>query len=92
MFQQIAFTKEGLTSGTHTIKIVCYESGKYVDLDGFLITNDDATLSNISVGCDNIPGFSPSVTSYNVLVPYAYPAIVVTNLSLAYFTISRISS
>jgi len=43
-----------------------------------VVVNNDATLSNISVGCINVDGFSPSVMSYNVSVPFAYPTIVAT--------------
>ena len=43
-----------------------------------IVVNNDATLSNISTGCVDVDGFSPSVMSYNVSVPYAFPAVVAT--------------
>jgi hypothetical protein len=59
LYQQILFTKEGLISGTHTIRIVCYESGKYTDIDGFLVSTPgvingsfetpDATAGNVGL-------------------------------------------
>jgi hypothetical protein len=69
-----------LVAGNQTIRFNLVAGG---NLDKAVIKrvlelSHDATLSNITVGGVNVAGFSPSVLSYQVSVPYFYPTIVAT--------------